>query len=275
MQFIYKNNFIFIFVMIEFFCFFLMYKNDGYQGSSLFNSSNKMVANVYAMAANIKEYLLLRDENERVMRENALLRNMLRQGYKALPLQEYVRHDTLYQQQYTYVSAKAVNSSINKRSNYITLNIGADQGIKQYMAVVNSDGVVGYVKDVSHNFASVISLLHKDARVNCELKTDGSHGPLVWDGLDYRYCLLTDIPTHARMKKGDTVVSSELSGIFPEGINVGTIDTAYRKPAEPFYTARVKLIVDFKKLNHVFVIKNKFKEEKDSLEKVSEVQNDR
>src|SRR5581483_909190 len=110
-----------------------------------------------------------KDENERVMRENALLRNMLKQGYKALPLKEYVRRDTLYQQQYTYVSAKAVNSSINKRSNYITINIGSDQGIKQYMAVVNSDGVVGYVKDVSHDFASVISLLHKDARVNCEL----------------------------------------------------------------------------------------------------------
>jgi rod shape-determining protein MreC len=252
-----------------------MYKNNGYQGSSLFNSSNRVAANVYETAADIKEYLLLRDENERLTRENAMLHNMLRQGYMATPLTQFTRKDTLYKQQYTYIGAKAVNSTTNKRSNYITINVGSEDGITKDMAVVNSDGIIGFVKDVSAHFASVISLLHKDARVNCELKLDGSHGPLIWDGSDYRYFFLTDIPTHARMRRGDWVVSSELSGIFPEGINVGTIDTSFRKAAEPFFTARVKLAVDFKKLNHVFVIKNKFKIEKDSLEAVSQIQNDK
>jgi rod shape-determining protein MreC len=252
-----------------------MYKNHGYQGSSLFNSSNRMAANVYQTAANVREYLFLRDENNRLAKENAALYNLLKSGYAAIPLTQYVKKDTLYKQQYSYMSAKVVNSSINKRSNYITINIGAEQGVTRYMALINSNGAVGMVKDVSGNFASVMSLLHKDVKVNCELKIDKSYGPLIWDGSDYRYCSLTDIPTHARIKKGDTVITSEKSGIFPEGISVGTVESWERRSNDPFFTVKVKLAVDFKKLNHVFIIKNKFKTEKDSLEKLSQTQSDK
>jgi rod shape-determining protein MreC len=119
-----------------------------------------------------------------------------------------------------------------------------------------------------------MSLLHKDVRVNCQLKKDGSYGPLIWDGVDYRYCLLTDIPTHAKIKKGDTVITSELSGIFPEGIMVGIIDSYERRQNESFYTAKVRLSTDFKKVNHVYVINNKFKTERDSLEQKTQKQID-
>jgi rod shape-determining protein MreC len=252
-----------------------MYRNDGYQGSNIFNSSNKISANVYQTAANVREYLLLKDENRRLAGENAKLYNMLRSGYMAVPLGQYIRKDTLYKQQYTYMSAKAVNSSINRRSNYITMNIGRQQGIERHMAVINSDGVVGRVTDVSANYATVMSLLHKDNIINCQLKNDGTYGPLVWDGGDYRYCLLKDIPVHTKIKKGDIVETSEQSGIFPEGIMVGHVESFEQRSGEPFLTVKVKLATDFKKLNYVFVIKNKFKQERDSLENTTQMQHDK
>jgi rod shape-determining protein MreC len=260
---------------MEFVCFYLMYRNDGYQGSNIFNSSNKISANVYQTAANVREYLLLKDENRRLAGENAKLYNMLRSGYMAVPLGQYIRKDTLYKQQYTYMSAKAVNSSINRRSNYITMNIGRQQGIERHMAVINSDGVVGRVTDVSANYATVMSLLHKDNIINCQLKNDGTYGPLVWDGGDYRYCLLKDIPVHTKIKKGDIVETSEQSGIFPEGIMVGHVESFEQRSGEPFLTVKVKLATDFKKLNYVFVIKNKFKQERDSLENTTQMQHDK
>ena len=194
-----------------------MVRHNGYQGSHVLNSSNRVVANVYTAAANTKEYFSLRDENDRLANENAILRNLLKSNYSVLPLTEYEKYDTLYKQQYTYLNAKIVNSSVNKRRNFLTLNIGSNLGITRDMGVVSSNGIVGKVTDVSDNFSSVMSLLHKDSRVNCQLKKDASYGPLIWDGKDYQYCLLTDIPRHAKIKKGDTVVTSELSGIFPEG----------------------------------------------------------
>ena len=244
----------------------MMVQNGGFQGSHVLNSSNTVVANVYQTAANTKEYFALRQENDMLARENAQLRNFMKSNFMVLPLKEFKRHDTLYKQQYSYISAKVVNSSVNKRRNFLTLNIGSAQGVERDMAVMGSEGIIGRVTDVSKNFASVMSLLHKDSRVNCQLKRDGSYGPLIWDLSDYRYCLLTDIPTHARIKAGDTVITSELSGIFPEGLVVGTIDSYERRINESFYTVKVRLSVNMKRVNHVYVIKNKFKTERDSLE---------
>jgi len=243
-----------------------MVQKGAYQGSNILNSSNKVIAGIYQINANAREYFNLRAENEKLARENVVLRNSLKSNLYVLPLKVYKIRDTIYRQQYSYIAAKVVNSSVNKRRNYLTLNVGEDMGIKRDMGVVSSNGVVGIVTDVSGNFASVMSLLHKDLRVNCQLKRDGSFGPLIWDGDDYMHCNLTDIPTHARISPGDTVMTSELSGIFPEGIMVGTVVDFERRKNESFYTVRVKLSADLKKVNHVYVIKNKFKQERDSLE---------
>ncbi len=251
-----------------------MVHHQGFQGSHVLNSSNLAIANVYETAANTKEYFYLKKENDKLALENSVLRNFLKSNYSVLPLKEFKKNDTLYKQQYSYLSAKVVNSSVNKRRNFLTLNIGTAQGITQDMAVMSSDGIVGIVTNASENFSSVMSVLHKDIKVNCQLKKDGSYGPLIWDGSDYRYCLLTDIPTHAKIKAGDSVITSELSGIFPEGIMVGTIDSYERRHNEDFYTAKVRLSADLKKVNHVYVIKNKFKTERDSLEKNSQIQID-
>lgn len=272
--FVIKHNFIFIFLFLQVVCTWLMVRNKGYQGSHVLNSSNRVVANIYETTANTKEYFSLKQENDKLASENSVLRNFLKSNYAVLPLKEFKKNDTLYKQQYSYISAKVVNSSVNKRRNFLTLNVGSGQGVSQDMAVMASDGIIGIVTNVSKNFSSVMSVLHKDVRVNCQLKKDGSYGPLIWDGADYRYCLLTDIPTHAKIIKGDTVITSEFSGIFPEGIMVGTIESYERKRNESYYTAVVKLSADLKKVNHVYVIKNKLKTERDSLEQTTQKQID-
>jgi rod shape-determining protein MreC len=263
-----------MFILLQTVCIFLMVRNRGYQGSHVLNSSNQVVGSMYTAASNTREYFSLRSENDLLAKENAFLRNLLKSNYNIIPLTRYEKLDTVYKQQYSYVSAKVVNSSVNKRRNYLTLNIGTELGIGHDMAVMSTDGIVGIVTDASENFSSAMSILHKDVRVNCQLKKDGSYGPLVWDGKDYRYCLLTDIPTHAKIRQGDTVITSELSGIFPEGILVGTVESFERRQNEGFYTVKVKLSADLKKVNHVYVIKNKFKGERDSLEKMTQKQVD-
>lgn len=272
--FLVRHNFIFAFLFLEAICIWLMVRHTGYQGSHVLNSSNAVVAGVYQTASNTREYFSLRQENEKLARENAILRNFLKSNYATLPLSWYTRNDTVYHQQFTYTSGKVVNSSVNKQRNFLTINAGASKGIERDMAVISSEGIVGIVTDVSTNFASAMSILNKDASVNCQLKKDGSYGPLVWDGGDYRICQLKDIPTHAKIKVGDTVITSEYSRIFPEGIMVGIVDTFARKPGESFYTVQVRLSADLKKVNHIYIIRNKMKAERDSLEAASQKQSE-
>lgn len=252
-----------------------MSKGHNYQASHIINSSNRVSGNIYQAAANTKEYFSLRTENELLAAENTALKNLLKQNFILTKQNPKKDENTERKRQYYYLNAKVINATVNSRTNYLTINIGASSGVTRDMAVYSSEGLVGIVKDVSNHFASVMSILHKDTRINCMLKKDGSFGPLIWDGEDYRYCLLTDIPTHAKIKEGDTVITSHLSGIFPEGIMVGVVEEFEKKQNEPFYTARVKLNIDFKKVNHVYVVSNKFKQEKDSLEQISQIHDDK
>ena len=76
----------------------------------------------------------------------------------------------------------------------------------------------------------MISILHKDTRISTKMKKSNYIGSLVWDGYHAGYAKLKDIPKHVKLAKGDTLVTSSYSAIFPEGIMIGVIDEfeAYR-----------------------------------------------
>jgi rod shape-determining protein MreC len=265
-----KNYYYLLFVALQVLCVLLILRNRNFQSTSIFNSANAVSAKSYQMVSNTKEYLALKEENQKLAIENATLKNLIRsKSYELVRVSTMTKNDTLYKQKYIYLAAKIINNSTNLRSNYLTLNVGSEQGIVHDMAIINSEGIVGVVKDVSKNFSSALSILHKDVRVNCKLKKDGSYGPLSWDkDDDYETATLTDIPLHARFKEKDTIVTSALSSIFPEGIMVGTVKSFERKSGDSFFTIKVKLATQYKKLNHVYVIKNVFKAEQDSLQAI-------
>lgn len=267
-----RNYYYLLFIFLQVICVLLIMKNRNFQSSRILNSSNYVSAEAYRVVANSKEYLSLKEENYKLARQNANLLNIIRtSAYELIQVKALEKNDTLYKQKYIYTNAKTINNSTNLRSNYITLNIGSEQGIRHDMAIVNSEGIVGVIKDVSRNFSSALSILHKDVKVNCMLKKDGSYGPLSWEkDDDYTSATLTDIPIHARFKNGDTIVTSALSSIFPEGIMVGTVKSFERKSGDAFYTVKVNLSTKFKRVNHVYVIKNIFKVEQDSLEFISQ-----
>ena len=177
-----KNYYYLLFVLLQVICVLLILRNRNFQSTAIFNSANTVSAKTYLAISNTKEYLALKEENQKLANENAALRNMIRStSYELIRISTFTKEDTLYKQKYIYLPAKIINNSTNLRSNYLTLNIGTEQGIVHDMAIINSEGIVGVVKDVSKNFSSALSILHKDVKVNCQLKKDGSYGPLSWE----------------------------------------------------------------------------------------------
>ncbi len=268
LNFLIRNYYNLLFIFLFILCILLITKNRNFQSTHIINSSNIISAETFQAISNTKEYLSLKEENLKLARENAGLINIIRsRSYELIQISSLQKNDTLYRQKYIYTNAKVINNSTNLRSNYLTLNIGSAQGITHDMAIINSEGIVGVINNVSKNFSSALSILHKDVKVNCMLKKDGSYGPLSWEkDDDYTSATITDIPIHAKIKNGDTIVTSALSSIFPEGISVGTVKSFERKSGDAFYTVKVNLSTSYKKLNHVYIIKNVFKAEQDSLE---------
>lgn len=268
--FIWRYYFFFLFILLEAISIYFLVKNNSFHHTSFISSANRVSSSVLQTYSDINEYFHLKETNQELAKENALFHSMERSSFIQSLDDTCTINDNTYRQQYQYTSAKVVNNSTNRRSNYLTLNKGLKQGIKQDMAVISGNGVVGIVKDVSDNFCSVISLLHKDARISSKIKKDGSFGPLSWPGENYRYAILTDIPTHVRLAKGDTIITSPYSATFPEGILVGTVESFERKTGEYFYTVKVRLSTDFKKLSYVYIVTNNMKEEQENLENKSQ-----
>jgi rod shape-determining protein MreC len=111
-----------------------------------------------------------------------------------------------------------------------------------------------------------MSLLNLDFKLSVRIKSNGYFGSLSWDGRDYRYAVLGEIPQHIAVNVGDTIETTGYSAIFPEGLMVGTVSD-YEKRGGDFYKISILLLTDFKKLHFVDVIGNLEKSEKLELEK--------
>jgi rod shape-determining protein MreC len=260
-----KYNAFFLLILFFTISLILFLKNNSYQRASVWNSSNKLVGSAYEQVNEVKTYLSLGRINDSLAAENAKLKNQIGSLVIMDSIQQKTINDSLYQQQYTYILAKVINPSINKKNNYLTINRGTKHGILKGMGVTSAKGIVGIVLNVSENFATIRSILHSDTKVSAQV--NGNIGSLVWGegNYDSRYAYLKDIQSHINIKKGAKVVTSEYS-LFPEGTLIGYVDENRTKNDSDILDIKVKLETDFSKLQYVYVINNLLSAEQLSLE---------
>jgi len=264
LRFIVKNHFGILFIILEFFALIILIQNNDYQKASAMNLIQRIDGYFHQKSFRIKKYFHLEEENERLINENLRLRNIVANiDYNLLKTE--VELDTSLKNQFDIIPAKVINNSTNKQYNYITLNKGRKDGIFPDMGVVSPDGVVGVVKSCSNNFSKVLSVLNRDYGVTATHKKSDAFGPIVWEGRNYRVVNLKDIPFHIQLNEGDSIVTSEYSSVYPEGIMVGFIKDFELEGAN-YFDIKVELATDFKRLVNVYVIRNNFQEEIKTLE---------
>ncbi|NJM25706.1 MAG: rod shape-determining protein MreC [Bacteroidia bacterium] len=269
--FFYQYRAFFTFIALELFCAWLIIENNQYQGAKFFNSSNAFVASINGFSYNMRSYFSLTETNELLALENAELRKKLEQRNQSLFLLDSTRSsDQEIVNRFDFVSARVVNNSVDRFTNFITINRGRDAGIESGMAVISSEGAIGKVKVVSEHYAVVSSLLNRDVLVSAAIKRTGHFGTIQWDGIDPTAIRFNYIPRHVDPHVGDTIATSGYNAIFPEGILIGTIASVELSDEALFYDLVVKLSQDFQKLSYVEVVRSNLKVEQDSLEQTME-----
>ncbi len=278
-----RNLWIFISRYNAFFFFFIFFvigiiltvKNNSYQRSVTLNSTNSVVGNAYKRLNVIKRFLNLNEVNDSLAVENAHLKTQLLAATATDSTKISTVTDSINHQQYTLISAKVIKNSITLTNNIITIMKGSKDGITKDMAVISPQkGVIGFVQNVSENYALIRSLLHTETAISVILKKNNAFGSLVWgDGnFDYRKAYVKEIPNHYKVSVGDTIVTSG-SGGFPKGIEVGRVTNTKISTGDSFMTLEIALFNDFGTLQYVYVIKDKFATEIKSLQ--PEVKNER
>lgn len=261
-----KYHFSILFVILEMLAFYMIIQHNHYQGAIFAKQSNAVFGRLSSYASDVRAYFHLRRENVKLVEENTALRNEIWHLESELPFDSI--DTTLFGGQYNYICARAVNVRINRTKNYITIDKGSADGIAKEMAVTSADGIVGIVQNVSGRFSVIQPLINTNSRVSAKIKKNGFYGSLQWDGEDYRYSYLKDIAFQAEVETGDTIVTSGFSSMFPEGELVGFVETVNRETAN-FLTIKVKLATDFGRLSDIYVVGNRRRVEKETLERVS------
>jgi len=272
---IFRRYFTFIsFLVLQIICIYFLVKYNKFHRAAFLGVANEITGRFNSQYDNIDDYFHLKEENKRVHKLNDSLLNLLNMNFvdrdtTARLVTDTLRTDTSTRiRRYYWREAKVVANSVNSRMNYLQINKGANQGIRDYQAVVNSNGsIVGVVINVSPNFSQVMSLLHVERSTSVMMKQSQNTGSLEWGGRDPEHLLLRRIPKSDSVRVGDTVLTSNFDELtFPPGLMVGTVSKIENEKSTGDYLLEVKPKANFQNLQQVFVIENLFREEQKELE---------
>jgi len=265
-------NFI-IFLVLQVVCIIFLVNYNTTHEAVFKNVSMEATGWVDKQYTGVESYFGLKAENKRLAEENNTLRNMLSSNFSGPDTSRTFFIDSLLKdttgkvRKFTWLPAKVINNSISGQMNYITLERGTQQGVKKGMAVVApGNSIVGVVVSVSNNYSIVMSVLHRNSKVSSMLKKDNNSGTLEWDGKDPLELTLKNIPKSAKVVKGDTVLTSQYSSVFPYGLMVGKITGIDADPASNFFTLKVRPVTNFSSIQYVYLVDNLLFTEQKQLE---------
>lgn len=265
-SFIFKNKHFLMFLLLELIAISFTIQNYSYHRSKFVNSANFITGSIYKRINTVKEYIHLKEENSQLSKENVYLKNLLDKENKSDILNDSPLIDTTNtNQKYFYISSKIINNDYNRSNNYITINSGKNKGVTPDMGVINSLGIIGITKSVSNKYATVLSILNINSKINVKLSRSNYFGSLSWNAKDYKIVQILDLPVQANIKVGDTVVTGGKSTIFPEGILVGTIKD-FNVINNNYEYININLFNDMSALGYIEIIKNFDKEQIKELE---------
>jgi rod shape-determining protein MreC len=168
---------------------------------------------VYEQINSVEEYLDLKSQNEKLAAENANLKKLLFNTQDTANMPPVKLPDVLGN--YKVIQSKVISNSYGVHENYLTINSGRKDGIKEDMGVVSSQGVVGIIEKTSNSYSTVISILNIKFKLDAKIKKNNHFGTLTWNGKNTGFAQLIDVPRLATVKKGDTIVTGAESRIFP------------------------------------------------------------
>lgn len=260
-----KHYFTLLFLLLEIVSLSLFFNFNEFQNTALYNVSSTFTGVINITYRNISEYFSLRKTNQTLVEEMAKLHARLPDAYYKSDVYSFYRNDTVYQLQYRYISAKVVSNTTNMRNNFIMINKGSLQGVRNHMGVIIGNRIVGQVVSVSPHFSWLMSMLNKDSKISGKFKKNNQLVNVEWPGGNYRYGSVKEIPKHVNIQKGDTIITSGNSEIFPEGILIGTISDYTVATDENFNYGTILFSTDFNSLGYVEIVVDLMRKEKEDL----------
>ena len=219
------------------------------------------VYNVANRAISLKDIIFSYEdiiaENENLKKENMELKIQKERNQKILEENERLskllemKENTIYKGSLKF--ARVSFSDISNLNNKIFIDLGEKDGIKVDMIAVYGDYLVGKIIDVDSDYSIVELITNPNFVISAKTEADIlgiARGSDEEDGLLYFQPSIVE----DTLKKGEEIVTSGVSNIFPEGIKIGKIENIDDKENYNYKKITIKPAFESKDLKELIVI---------------------
>lgn len=228
----------------------------------------EMTARVESSFAWMGRYLRVLEENQELRRRNIELSSQVART-RSLRQQNQELEQLLNLKDTSsarHRAARIVTKDIFRQNNYLTIDVGRDDGVEEGMPVVHQAGIVGTVMLVGADYARVMPYLNTDFRVPAAILPLGAEGISRWPGDRHDRLLLEHVVKTEPVERGQEVVTSGHSGVFPAGRAIGTVDSVRARPGRSELLIYLEPAVPIYEIDHVFVLLRRPDDDRKALE---------
>jgi rod shape-determining protein MreC len=205
-----------------------------------------------------KDYIWLKNlrvENESLKREIVELQSRVTSYQEAYVENQRLRRlmDFKTSTMVETIPAQVIVHDLTGWFQTLMVDKGFRDEIAPDMPVVNDEGVIGRVLDVSDRYSRVLLITDQGSDVDAIDQRNRVRGILC--GKDANGCLLKYIRGNLDIKEGDLVITSGKDGIYPKGLRLGVVHAVYKNPVDLFQKIDVKPLVRLSALEEVLIIK--------------------
>jgi len=232
------------------------------------SNSNSQMRWLHGVSINVigglQHHLQAWQRLRRVEKENEMLRariadlafenSMMKEAYLSnIRLKKLLRYKKTTS--YALVAAVVIGQNYQGFSHALIISGGKKENLREKLPVVTAEGLVGKIALLGSNYAVVQPLDDVNFRVSAMVQRSRVVG-IFSPGKKGTY-LLKDVPSQADVKKGDVIVTSGYSDIFPKGLKIGVVSRVASRKGDLFKAVEVIPSVHTGNVEDVFVIPKK------------------
>lgn len=210
-------------------------------------------ASVTSVFSDIFNISNLKKENEELRRTNAEIMLQLSRLRESAIVNDDLKGLLALKDstKYPLIIASIISKSLSKSQGTVTLNVGKSSGVKPGMPVITDKGITGIIFSVSANYSIARTLNNVDLNLTVKCERTRENAVMKWKG---GRLVMINVPKTFGLKRGDRIVTSEISSIVPVPIPVGIVAEIGNVEMGIFNEVTIQPFVDFQKVENVFVL---------------------
>ena len=206
---------------------------------------------------------MLREENETLKSEVEELRRKNREFAELKEKNDELRRALNLKAEFADYTIAGANIIAVEPGNWFSVfkvDVGERDGIHvDFPVVTGSRGLIGRVLDTDISTSNIQTIIDEESAVSGWIAKPGGGHAIVKGDLQLKeegLCKLVYIPIEIDIEVGDIIETSGVGGIYPKGIEIGTVIEVRKTNSEFDRYAIIQPTADFKRLEEVFILKS-------------------